>query len=198
MAPPTATSTASGIPEVEFKGFAGPGGFTLPELLVTLAVMAVLLTLAAPALSAAFVSSKLSTLANSFLSNLYLARSEAIKRNARAAICPSADGSACAASGGWHQGWLVFHDANNNAALDGGEAVVQTQAALPPEFRLTGNTPVATYISYSPSGATELVSGAFQAGTLTLCHVASTQARQIVINSTGRPRILKTTVTSCP
>jgi type IV fimbrial biogenesis protein FimT len=177
---------------------AGHGGFTLAELLVTLAVMAILLTLAVPALSEAMLSSKLTTLANSFLSNLHLARSEAIKRNAHAALCTSATGISCSVSGGWHQGWVVFHDVNNNATLDGDEAVILTQAALPTDFRLTGNAPVSKYISYSPAGTTGLVSGAFQAGTLTLCYASSTQARQIVISRTGKPRIQKATVTPCP
>ena len=91
------------------------GGFTLVELLVSMAVMAILLTLAVPAFSEAMVSSRLTSVANSFLSHLYLARSEAIKRNGRAVLCKSADGLACSGSGGWHQGWILFHDANNNA-----------------------------------------------------------------------------------
>jgi type IV fimbrial biogenesis protein FimT len=145
------------------------------------------------------VSSRLTTLANSFLSNLYLARSEAIKRNSRAVLCKSSDGLACSDSGGWHQGWILFHDANNNAALDASEAVILTQSALPPGFMLTGNMPVARYISYSAIGATELTSGAFQAGTLTLCSNSSSSgnARHIVISSTGRPRIQRASLSSC-
>jgi type IV fimbrial biogenesis protein FimT len=176
------------------------GGFTLIELLVSMAVMAILLTLAVPAFSEVMVSSRLTALANTFLSNLYLARSEAIKRNSRAVLCKSSDGLACSDSGGWHQGWILFHDANNNAVLDADEAVILTQSALPPGFMLTGNTHVAEYISYSATGAAKLTSGAFQAGTLTLCSDSSSSAnaRHIVISSTGRPRIQKLSVSSCP
>ena len=165
-----------------------------------MAVMAILLTLAVPAFSEAMVSSRLTSVANSFLSHLYLARSEAIKRNGRAVLCKSANGLACSGSGGWHQGWILFHDANNNADLDADESVILTQSALPSGFMLTGNTPVAGYISYSSTGGAKLTSGAFQAGTLTLCSMASSSgnARHIVISSTGRPRVVKLALASCP
>jgi type IV fimbrial biogenesis protein FimT len=176
------------------------GGFTLAELLISLAVMAILLALAVPAFSEVMVSSRLTTLANGFLSNLYLARSEAIKRNSRAVLCKSASGLACSDSGGWHQGWILFHDANNNAALDANEAVILTQSALPSGFKLSGNTPVSGYISYSPTGAAKKTSGADQFGTLTLCNEASSSgdARKIVISITGRSRIQKLSLSSCP
>jgi type IV fimbrial biogenesis protein FimT len=175
-------------------------GITLLELMVVLAVAAILLSLAVPALTGVVGSGRLASASNMLVASLHLTRSEAIKRNARAVMCPSANGAACADGGGWHQGWLVFHDANNNAALDGGESVILSQEALSPDVRLTGNQPVARYISYSPSGAAQLVSGAFQAGTLTVClrSPEPAAARQIILSSTGRPRVAKTTLASCP
>jgi type IV fimbrial biogenesis protein FimT len=172
-------------------------GTTLAELLVTLAIAAILLTTAIPGFASLMQSSRLTGATNDLLASLHLARSEAIKRNARAVLCPSADGASCAPSGGWHQGWLVFHDADNNAERDDGEALIQVRPALPDGIRATGNNPVARYVSYVPSGATWLVSDAFQAGRLTLCsESASAAARQIVISSTGRARTVK--LDSCP
>jgi len=94
----------------------------------------------------------------------------------------------------------VFHDANNNAALDAGETVILTRQALPAGFSLTGNTPVAKYISYAPTGGTKLISGAWQGGTLTLCNESGSlnSARRVIISSTGRPRTAKITLASCP
>lgn len=82
----------------------GCSGFTLVELMVVVAVLAVLQTLAAPAFSGLVSSMRLSTAANSLFSSLLLARSEAIKRNSRAVVCKSATGYACTTSGGWEQG----------------------------------------------------------------------------------------------
>lgn len=175
-------------------------GTTLLELLVVLAIAAILLAIGIPSFASLASSSHLTSATNSMVASLHLARSEAIKRNSRTVLCPSANGTACAASGGWHQGWLVFHDGNNNAALDTGEAVILIQRGMPDGFRLTGNSSVEHYISYTPIGAAKKTSGAFQAGTLTVCEAleSSVSARQIVISSTGRPRTAKITLASCP
>lgn len=177
----------------------GCSGFTLVELMMVIVVLAVLQTLAAPAFSAMVNSVRLTTVVNSLFSSLILARSEAIKRNSRAVVCKSATGSSCTTTGGWEQGWIVFHDANNNAALDVGEALLSREQALPNLIRLAGNGPVFNYVSYTPLGSANYTSGAFQAGTLTVCAQSATpaDARQIVISSAGRPRTAKTTVDHC-
>ena len=174
-------------------------GFSLTELMVTLAVLSTLLTLAIAGWSSVANSMKLTALSNTFLSQLHTARSEAIKRNARVAMCKSPDGIVCVTTGGWEQGFLVFHDANNNGKRDAQELIVYRIAALPSGFRLSGNVNVAKYVSFSGDGATHLMSGAFQAGTLTLCResLSMSEAREIIINSVGRPRIRKTTVPMC-
>jgi type IV fimbrial biogenesis protein FimT len=138
-------------------------------------------------------------LASDLLSHLHVARSEAIKRNGRVALCKSADGRTCAAGGGWEQGWIVFHDGDNDGDRAAGEPLISVMGALPAGWRLAGNQNVARYISFHPNGGTRLVSGGFQAGTLTLCRAASgaTEASQVVINANGRPRLHKATVDSC-
>lgn len=164
------------------------------------AVMAILMRVAVPAMTGVMDAVKLASASNTFLYTLHLTRSEAIKRNGRVVLCKSATGLSCVADGSWEQGWIVFHDANNNVMLDAGEEIIRREGALPSNFSLTGNTPVAKYISYTPSGTTKLSSGAFQAGTVTLCRQSSSsvEARQIIVSSTGRPRILKVTVSACP
>jgi type IV fimbrial biogenesis protein FimT len=174
-------------------------GFTLIELLLVVALVAVLLSLAMPSLAGMANSMRLTTATNSLFSSLMLARSEAIMRNSRAVVCKSATGNACIATGGWEQGWIVFHDTNNNAALDAGEVVLSREQAVSHPIRLTGNGPVASYVSYNAMGETSYPSGAFQAGTLTVCTESTTRtdAREIKISSNGRPRTLKTTVAHC-
>lgn len=174
-------------------------GFTLIEVLVTLAVMAVLATLAIPSMAAFMDSIRLRSASNTFFSHLHLARSEAVKRNSRVVLCKSADGVSCVSDGGWEQGWIVFHDANTNAALDSGETVIHRAAPLAASLRFTGNTNVARYVSFAPTGATQLVGGAFQAGTFTVCRqsASSGDAYQIILNAVGRPRVQKVEVSFC-
>ena len=175
-------------------------GTTLLELMVVLSIAGILLTIGIPAFSYLAHTSHLSSATNEMVSSLHLTRSEAIKRNSRAVMCPSVTGTSCAVNGGWHMGWLVFHDPNNNAALDAGETVIMARQALPAGFSLTGNKWISKYISYTPSGATRTISGVLQVGTLTLCNESGAPgaARLVIISSTGRPRTEKTTLASCP
>ena len=177
----------------------GCRGFTLVELLVVIALIAVLQLIAVPAFVNISNSMRLTAAVNSLFSSLLLARNEAIKRNSRAVVCKSLSGETCIRTGGWDQGWIVFHDANNNAALDAGEAVLSRQPAFAQSIRFTGNDPVESYVSYVSTGGAQYTSGAFQAGTLTVCPQSATRvdARQIVINSAGRPRTVRTMVENC-
>ena len=174
-------------------------GFTLVEVLATLAVIAVLVTFGMPSMTALVDSIQLKSASDVFFSHLHLARSEAIKRNSRVVLCKSADGVSCISDGGWEQGWIVFHDANTNAALDIGETVIHRAVPLAASFRFTGNANVARYVSFVPTGGTQLVGGAFQAGTFTVCRQSgsSGEARQIVLNAVGRPRVQKIEISSC-
>jgi type IV fimbrial biogenesis protein FimT len=174
-------------------------GFTLVEAMVVLAVVSSLIYIAAPSMNAALNSVRLSSASNLMLTGIHLARSEAIKRNARVVLCKSGDGTSCSASGGWEQGWIIFHDANNNGLRESDESIIQREMPLSTSLRLTGNQNVARYVSFSPTGSTKMVGGSFQAGTLTVCTTSATRsdARLIVLNAVGRPRVQKGTVTSC-
>jgi len=175
------------------------GGFTLVELLVTVAIASTLMMLAIPAMTGMLDTQRRISALNRFVASLHLARGEAIKRNGRAVLCKSATGEQCTKAGQWEQGWIVFHDANNNASLDAGEWLLQQQGPLGGRLRLSGNLPVAHYVSYSASGSAKLVSGAFQAGTFTLCprDGAAGEVRKIILSGTGRPRTAKGLANDC-
>lgn len=174
-------------------------GFSLIEMLVAVALAAILTSLAAPSVAQFAASLQLSSASNNLMASLFLARSEAIKRNGRVVLCKTSDGVNCAASGGWEQGWIVFHDANNNALREETEQIIQQQMALSGSLRLTGNATVASYVSFVSTGGTRLTGGGFQAGTLTLCRAsaASVDGRQIILNAAGRPRVQKAAIPSC-
>lgn len=174
-------------------------GFTLVESLVVCSIVSVLMGLAVPSFSQMLSNFRVKNDADVFFRSVALTRSEAITRNSRAVMCKSADGRSCTQTGGWDQGWLIFHDANSNAELDVGEALVWYQNPLESHIQITGNGPVAKYVSYTGSGNTSLVSGALQMGTLTFCKPSPrvSHAWQVVISSTGRPRNVKTTVKQC-
>lgn len=174
-------------------------GATLIELLVGITLAAILMANAIPMFGELMTRNRLAAYSNDFLSAVYLARGEAIKRNARVVICASSDGLSCGSTDGWGEGWLVYTDGNNNAAVDTGEAIITSHGGLAENYSMTGNSTVSAYISYTGTGAPKLTGGAFQAGTITLCRQSTetTSARRIVISATGRPRVATEEISSC-
>lgn len=169
-------------------------GLTLIELLVTLAVLAIVAAAAMPAFDSVTMSNRLTTYGNEFIAAAQAARSEAIKRNANVVMCASSDGSSCLTSGGWQVGWVVFHDPDNDGVLDSGETVIQTRPALQ-----------SGYLFKASSGA--LVArfdgtGALSNGPLTFKLCRSTPSvgssdRQVDLSLTGRATLSKTSTGTC-
>ena len=95
-------------------------GFTLPEVLTTLGVLGVSLSLAVPGLDSITRSNLRATGINELVATLHVARSEAITRNTRIAICPSADGQHCG-DVDWDAGWIRFADPNGDFRLSPGK-----------------------------------------------------------------------------
>lgn len=170
-------------------------GFSLLEVLVVLVLLAVLLSLAAPSFQGMQQKHQMQSQAEQFQASLLLARSEALRRQQRVSLCvrESRNGSDpyCATAGTWSQGWLVFVDGNDNGLREASETVLQLHHALPEFLTLQGNATVDRYISYGPQGRSQSTSGAFQAGTLTLCGAGQSHVWQVVINAVGKPRLEK-------
>lgn len=127
-------------------------GFTLFELLVTLIVLAVVLAIAVPNLSAFVSNSRLRATQSEFASALTLARSEATKRGGQVVV------RALGATAGseFAGGWQVFVDANANGSFDAGETVIRDYAALGSGMRFTAlvgsTTTAATAAAFSARG----------------------------------------------
>jgi type IV fimbrial biogenesis protein FimT len=93
----------------------------------------------------------------------------------------------------------VFHDADGDGEHNGDEVIIERGNPLPASLRLTGNLTVAKYVSFVATGSARLAGGGFQAGTVTVCNLSATggEARQIVLNAVGRPRVQRVAVASC-
>ena len=172
-------------------------GFTLIELMTVIAIIAILLGIAAPSVQGLMQNASMSAVANDLLGDLALARSEAIKRNVRVAICSSSTGLAC--TGGtalrpaaWEVGRIVFVDTNQNGLRDAGEEILKAAPEAPVGNRVAAvrdaGAGEARTVHYRPSGS--MPSGGENVE-FRLCDertgaAAATAGRTITINNTGR------------
>lgn len=106
------------------------------ELMVTLAVAAIVVTMAVPSFQSMINGNRLTSAANEMIGSLQLARSEAIRRNGRAGVCMSTntnsgEDATCATAN--VDGWITFVDANDDGDFDkAGDTLLRVFLLSPP------------------------------------------------------------------
>src|SRR6056297_3111798 len=101
------TRHSPGIPPTDRR--AGQSGFTVMELLLAIAVLAIVTTLALPAFTQFIQNNRLAAEANEMVASFQFARSEALKRGVPVQVCSSSNGRGCD-GGNWEQGWIAMAD----------------------------------------------------------------------------------------
>ena len=135
-------------------------GFTLLELLITMAMAAILLTLAVPSFQYVTNANRIAGEVNGLLGDLQFARAEAIKEGRSITVCVSTDGATCANSTTWQSGWIVF-SASTNTVLR-----VQNTFSSTDSFAASNNV---STISFNREG----YAGGIPNGTLITLHDAT-------------------------
>ncbi len=97
-------------------------GFTLMELIITTAILAIVLSLAVPSVRITMANNQIATANNAIVSALNLARSEAITRANQVSVCPSNAGNNCN-NNRWNRGWIVFDNLDGNGIPAGTEII---------------------------------------------------------------------------
>ncbi|WP_457674904.1 GspH/FimT family pseudopilin [Thiolapillus sp.] len=164
-------------------------GFTLVELLVAVAVMAILTSLAIPAFSHMKARNAMAGSVNLFLAQLYLARSTAIARETHITLCPSADGSSCDDDHqNWQSGYLIFENPNKNRQLDPGEAIISHEARTADGIRIQSSSRHRNRITFRPQGRAW-----FSNTSIRFCDDRFPELnRKIVVSNNGRIRLVRT------
>lgn len=156
-------------------------GFTLLELMITLAVLAIALGVGAPAMGALLEHTRATRTLHLATSALATARMEAIRRNRPVSVWPSADGHRCRADPVWSAGWIIFVDADRTGQPGSAEDVMHVFDGIGGNlgFRATVGRPL---IRFAPSGWS-----AGSNATLRLCSTGRELAR-VIVNNAGRVR----------
>jgi type IV fimbrial biogenesis protein FimT len=157
------------------------GGITLVELMTTLSVAAITLTLGVPGFKGLQTSMQRSQATMELSASFALARSEAVRRGTTVTICPSPDGVACSGSqsASWESGWVVFADLDGNSILEAGtDETIQRVSYAPGAFSITAQPQVAGGVTYNASGLPGIT------GRYTLCD--KQESKDLVLTPIGR------------
>jgi type IV fimbrial biogenesis protein FimT len=145
---------------------AGQQGFTMTEILIVVAVIGILASLAAPSFSQLIKSQRIKSMATDINASLSLARSEAVKRNTNVTLSPTTAGS-------WQNGWQIADPANPGSNI-------QVQSAF------TGVT------ASGPASVTYQSSGRIQGTTAPTFDISATgvsDQRCVSVDLSGRPNV---------
>lgn len=130
-------------------------GFTLIELMIAIAVLAILVVAAVPSFEFIRNTSLLATGSNDVVAGLQTARTEAIRRGLPVALCRSENGTSCSAAGGVWGGWMVYADLNRSGAFENGTDEIIQSGELNTRLQVEagGGIPgVGNTIAFRPNG----------------------------------------------
>jgi type IV fimbrial biogenesis protein FimT len=171
-------------------------GFTLTELMVTIAIIGILLAIAIPNFQSLIQANRIQSASAEFQSALGLARGEAIKRGSDAKVTILARTASGTTS--WNNGYTVFYDPSGSTSL----ANLQTAATAVTSIKILDVAPLNpsvnvksqsnnSYIIYNGLGRSVLMDGSFAADSFAFQSASGFGAANIrcaIINSLGRTR----------
>ncbi|WP_338065414.1 GspH/FimT family pseudopilin [Thiospirillum jenense] len=161
-------------------------GFTLIEMIITVAIAAILMSIAVPSFQQMMQQNRTAAVTNQLLGTFRMARSEAVTRGKTVTVCKSANVTAtnptCTTDGNWETGWLIFVDDNNNGSVDTGELIKVGQLEAG-QATIAGNGVLINQISFASSGKT---TSSTMASLIIQQSAESESCRKITVNRVGR------------
>lgn len=171
-------------------------GFTLIEILITILVLVIVMTIAIPSFNAVIQNNVTISASNDMIIALNYARSEAIKRAANVSLCPAADQTFSSCGNDWNQGWIVFLNpsvSNSYSSSNSAQQLLRTQSFSNnnPNITLSPSTSLVNYNSagFAGTNTSNLTINISAAG------CSGPYARSLNISMTGRVTVTKT---NCP
>lgn len=175
-------------------------GFTLYELLTTMLIVGVVLSLGIPNMQSFRQNSRMTAAANDLHSSFHLARSEASRAKIPITICASADSMAAnpTCGGELEAGWIIFEDRDGDINVDGGEPILRRFPAVTAGIVINTTGPD-DYFSFASTGLGRgNVNGTPPLAVMVLCDDrgnvrgggGKSTARVLVVTPLGRASVL--------
>ena len=163
-------------------------GFTLLELLITMTILVILLTVGLPNFSQQIQNSKTRTFTLELMQAVQQTRTLAVSKNQRATLRNF---------GRWENGWELFLDKNNNGLRDDDEVLVFQKNQQLTAVTTAPGDPVSEYVSFIGTGVGRKINGALQMATINICSTDSGVAYALVLSTGGRMRMEKSPTNGC-
>jgi len=163
-------------------------GFTLAEMMATLAIAAITASMAVPTMQSIVANSQRESDTNELIATFHAARSAAITNNAQVTICPSNDAAQCGETP-WQEGWIYFVDNDQDRQVD------ETDEVLGAVKGMTDVTIVSPdferFLAFRPNGQLMVNTTAENSGAMLLCdHRGAPFFRSLVLHVGGKPQVL--------
>ncbi|WP_413701430.1 GspH/FimT family pseudopilin [Psychromonas sp. KJ10-10] len=164
-------------------------GFTILELMITIAIMAILIAVAVPSFNSMMISNSVTRDQDTIFSLLLTARSEAVKRGRAVSVCQSSNLTACDSSASWTDGVIVFFDSNADGDID-----TDTNPATIDDVVLRVNEKLQSNVNLAFTGGDHVTFNSLgqaegNVGTFTFTHSNGTDyTRTMTLSATGRVR----------
>lgn len=182
--------------------FTAQQGFTLYELLITVLVIGVMLTIGVPNMREFTANSRITATANDLHSAFLLGRTEAARAKEEVTVCASADGATCGSTS-FDDGWIVFVDVDGDATVDAGDAVLRQFPAINASIDITAldsSNTATDFFTFAPTGMGTGNANALESATI--CddrgnRVAAggwSSARVLIVTPLGRSTVLRDAV----
>ncbi len=157
-------------------------GFTIIELIVAVAIAAILLGLGAPSMRTYLENQKVTAVMNTISSGINLARSTAVESRQPVGVCSTTNGTTCAGVADWDRGWMVWVDSDQSGDFTAGvDEIVRVDVNQESNMTVTANI---NRLVYSPSGLLTPMPGAVES--ITICKADATYQGVVTVLPSGQ------------
>jgi type IV fimbrial biogenesis protein FimT len=177
-------------------------GFTLPELMITLGIVAIVLSTAVPAVNTTIRNNRLASQLNSVMADIHFARSEAAKRDVRVIMCrsidPNLNNPTCSGDERtWTTGYIIFADDGNysNNTYEPGTDILLRRGQQPTaDVRMRTNGIWDNALEFNSNGSTNEGGIAI----MSICdYRGEDHGRQIIVARSGIPKMYASNIDNC-